>query len=144
MSDLSWKTPGLCSDPFSQQILPWPLTTAKCWEVISISVLFLWQVKLIFLLEPFLSDSLMASQTLERIKPLEFSLLFYGDSVLSFFFLCGHSVTYGVPGDEGGDLDQGSGPSQLHPVPQLQQHRILNSLCRAGDRTGVPVLQRCH
>ena len=59
-----------------------------------------------------------------------FCFLFFG-----FFF--GRPATYGVPG-----LRIRSQP-QLQPKRQLQQQWIPNPLCRAGDRTFVPVLSRC-
>lgn len=34
--------------------------------------------------------------------------------------------------------------SQLWPKPQLWQHRIVNPLCRAGNRTCAPALPRYH
>ena len=58
---------------------------------------------------------------------------------LSFlFFIFGCPTPYGVP--RPGIRSK----LQTQPKPQLRQCRILNPLCRAGDRTYVPVLPRCR
>ena len=53
-----------------------------------------------------------------------------------FFPLSGHLAAYGVP--RPGIRSK----PQSRPKPQLWQHRILNSLCRAEDRTCIPALPR--
>ena len=54
------------------------------------------------------------------------------------FFLFGYPAAYGGPGP--GIRSQ----LQLQPTLQLWQCGILNLLCRAGDRTCIPALQRCR
>ena len=69
---------------------------------------------------------------------LLFFLFFY-----LFIFFSDCSVAYRVPGP------RIRSERQLWPILQLQQHWILNSLCRARNQTYVPILQRlliplCH
>ena len=53
-----------------------------------------------------------------------------------FFFLFGHPAAYGVP--RPGIRSE----LQLQPKPQLWQHRILNPLYWARDRTCLPALPK--
>ena len=55
-------------------------------------------------------------------------------SFFFFFFFFGHPEAYRVP------WPGIRFKSPLPLKPQLQQHRILNPLCQAGDRTFFPLL----
>lgn len=86
-SDLCWKTSDLCWKIVFQQMLLWPLSLVRGGH--RHSVLFLWRMKLIFLLELFLSGLIWWPLSMQRVKPLGFSLLFYYDSIL---FLYCHNI----------------------------------------------------